>query len=484
MVFQKTMELAEIKRGNLIDIEISDVAFGGKGIAKIATEQGDFVIFVPNTFTGQKVSARVVKKRKKHAECKLVDILEKSNLENTTPYQPISGAPYVNLPIEIQKEFKYNSCINIFKRIGKVENIDPIFDEYIESPSIWHYRNKMEYSFSAIGYDIDKKEEFDGFALGFKKRGTWWIVENLEKDSGIFDAEFEDKLKEVRVFCIESGLPAWHPPKKVGFFRYLVVRKSYKTNQLLIKLVTSDTNIEKFDFTAFTSFMTKLFGNRLAGLLHTINNDIGDNAQSRLGDETILYGKPVIEEDLLGLNFEISMQSFFQTNPKCAELLYNKTVEYALENNDKINDGVVMDLFCGTGTIGQIIASKTNAKVIGVDIVQDAIENAKENAIKNNIKNVDFFAADVNKFLYEYPEYQNKIDTIILDPPRAGISGKALRRVIELNAHHIVYVSCNPSTQARDMEELFAAGYQLQKISLVDQFPHTAHVESIALFRK
>lgn len=478
------MELADIKRGNVIEVKITDVAFGGKGIAKIATEQGDFVIFVPNTFTGQRVSARVVKKRKKHAECKLVEILEKSELEKNAPYQPISGAPYINLPIEIQKEFKYNSCINIFKRIGKVENIDAVFDEYIESPSIWHYRNKMEYSFSAIGYDIDKKEEFDGFALGFKKRGTWWIVENLEKDSGIFDKEFEDKLKEIRAFCIESGLPAWHPPKKVGFFRYLVVRKSYKTNQLLIKLVTSDTNIEKFDFTAFTNFMTNLFGNRLAGLLHTINNDIGDNAQSRLGDETLLYGKQVIEEDLLGLNFEISMQSFFQTNPKCAELLYNKTVEYALENNDKINDGVVMDLFCGTGTIGQIIASKTNAKVIGVDIVEDAIENAKENAIKNNIKNVEFFAADVNKFLYEYPEYQNKIGTIILDPPRAGISGKALRRVIELNANHIVYVSCNPSTQARDMEELFEAGYQLQKLSLVDQFPHTAHIESIAVFTK
>ncbi|MCB0409141.1 MAG: 23S rRNA (uracil(1939)-C(5))-methyltransferase RlmD [Flavobacteriales bacterium] len=478
------MELAEIKRGNIIEVKITDVAFGGKGIAKIATEQGDFVVFVPNTFTGQQVSARVVKKRKKHAECKLVEILEKSDLEKNAPYQPISGAPYVNLPIEIQKEFKYNSCINIYKRIAKVANIEELFDEYIESPEVWHYRNKMEYSFSAIGYDLEKKEEFDGFALGFKKRGTWWIVENLEKDSGIFDKEFEDKLKEIRIFCINSGLPAWHPPKKIGFFRYLVVRKSYKTNQLLIKLVTSDTNIENFDFTAFTNFMTNLFGNRLAGLLHTINNDIGDNAQSRLGDETLLYGKPVIEEDLLGLNFEISMQSFFQTNPKCAELLYNKTVEYALENNDKINDGVVMDLFCGTGTIGQIIASKTSAKVIGVDIVKDAIENAKENAIKNNIKNVEFFASDVNKFLYEYPEYQNKIDTIILDPPRAGISGKALRRVIELNANHIVYVSCNPSTQARDMEELFAAGYQLQKLSLVDQFPHTAHVEAIALFTK
>jgi 23S rRNA (uracil-5-)-methyltransferase RumA len=178
------------------------------------------------------------------------------------------------------------------------------------------------------------------------------------------------------------------------------------------------------------------------------------------------------------------MQSFFQTNPKCAELLYQKAIAYAMENNDNIAEGVVMDLFCGTGTIGQLIAAKANTRVIGVDIVEEAIENAKENAIKNNIKNVEFFAADVNKFLFEYPQYKNQIGTIILDPPRAGIARKALLKVIELNAKQIVYVSCNPSTQARDMEDLFAAGYQLKKLSLVDQFPHTAHVEAVALFVK
>lgn len=473
-----------LKRGDIIEVDIIDVAFGGNGIAKISTEQGDFVVFIPNTLTGQKVSARITNKRKKHAECKLVEIIEKSHLETDMPFQPISGAPFINLPIEVQKDFKYNSCINIYKRIGKCNTINDIFDEYIESPEIYHYRNKMEYSFSAIGYNLEKNEEFDGFALGFKKRGTWWIVENLDKDSGMFDAEFENKLKEIRVFCQNSGLPAWHPPKKEGFFRYLVVRKSYKTNQLLIKLVTSDYAIGSFNFKAFTDLILHLFGNRVAGLIHTINNDIGDNAQSRIGDETLLYGKPLISENLLGLSFDISMQSFFQTNPKCAELLYNKTVAYAMENNESISNSLVMDLFCGTGTIGQIIASKTNATVIGVDIVEDAIVNAKENAIKNNIKNVRFFAADVNKFLFDFPQYKNEIGTIILDPPRAGIARKALLKVIELNAKQIVYVSCNPSTQARDMEDLFTAGYQLKKISLVDQFPHTAHVEAVALFVK
>jgi 23S rRNA (uracil-5-)-methyltransferase RumA len=143
-----------------------------------------------------------------------------------------------------------------------------------------------------------------------------------------------------------------------------------------------------------------------------------------------------------------------------------------------------MDLFCGTGTIGQLVASKTTSKVIGVDIIEEAIENAKENAKTNAIENVEFYAADVNKFLTEFPEYQNKIGTIILDPPRAGISKKALKKVVDLNAKQIVYVSCNPSTQARDMEILFEANYELKKISLVDQFPHTAHIEAVALFTK
>ncbi len=374
------MELADIKKGSVIEVTISETAFGGKGIAKIQTPHGDFVVFVPNTFSGQIVKARVIKKRKRHAECKLIEITNKSPIEVENEFQPISGAPYINLPINIQKEFKRDSCFHIYEKIGKVENIENLFDEYIESPSVWHYRNKMEYSFSAIGFDLEKNEEFDGFALGFKKQGTWWIVENLEKDSGLFDAEFESKLKEIRHFCEKSSLPAWHPPKKEGFFRYLVVRKSFKTNQLLVKLVTSDNSIEKFKFDEFTELLKSLFGERLAGLLHTVNNDIGDNAQTRLGNETILFGNSVIEESLLGLDFEISMQSFFQTNPKCAELLYNKTIEYAI--SDTVKEGsVVMDLFCGTGTIGQIIASKTNSKVIGVDIVKDAIENAKENAL-------------------------------------------------------------------------------------------------------
>ena len=478
------MNLPTVKKGQYLELEIVETAFGGKGIAKIITQKGSYVLFVPNTIKGQKVNARIIKKKSSYAECQLINIITASPLEIDIPYQPISGAPFARLPIDIQKEQKQSQAFELYQRIGKIENVNILFDTYIESPDNWHYRNKMEYSFSAIGHDVNTDEEFDGFALGFKRRGTWWKVENLEKDSGLFDAEFENKLKDIRYFCEQSGLPAWHPPKKVGFFRYLVVRKSYLTNQLLIKLVTSGSDIDKFDSNAFVALIKNLFGDRVVGILHTINDDIGDNSQSRLGHEEILFGENIILEELLGLKFEISMQSFFQTNPRCAELLYKKTIDYVFEENLNIKEDVVMDLFCGTGTIGQLIASKTNGKVIGVDIVEEAIANAKQNATRNQVDNITFFAADVNKFLFQYPDYQNKIETVLLDPPRAGISKKALHRVIELNAKRIIYVSCNPATQARDMEDLLNAGYELKKLSFVDQFPHTAHIEAIALLIK
>jgi 23S rRNA (uracil-5-)-methyltransferase RumA len=264
-----------------------------------------------------------------------------------------------------------------------------------------------------------------------------------------------------------------------------VVRKSFKTNQLLFNLVTTSYDLPEFDLDKFANYLVGLFGDRVAGLLHTINDETGDRTIATTGSISLVYGDDKIVEELLGLNFEISMKSFFQTNPKCAEKLYTKVVDYALENKEAVDNTVVLDLFCGTGTIGQIIANKSeNTKIVGVDIVAAAIEDAKENAKRNNIEGLKFYAADVGKFLAEHPEYTNKIRTIILDPARAGIAPKTLKKIINLNAERLVYVSCNPATQARDTEQLMEAGYTINKISLVDQFPHTAHIETVVLFEK
>ena len=474
-----------VKRNQILELTIEDYAFGGKGIARIRNEKGDFVVFVPNTLPGQLVKAQIKTSSKKYAEAALIDVLKPSEDEIEVPYQDIPGAPYIQLPVALQHKYKKESTLSLFQRIGNVPHIEDLFDEFIISPNDFHYRNKMEYGFSAIGYDRINKTDIDIFTLGFKRRGVWWMGDNLEKDSGLFDKQLEDNIKNIRIYCEKTGLAPWHGPKKEGFFRYFVVRKSFKTNELLFNLVTTSDGLDSFSMPQFISFLQSLFGERMAGLIHTINDETGDRTIATAGSEQLVFGKEKIVEELLGLQFEISMKSFFQTNPKAAEKLYSKVVEYVLEDQSKVDNTVVMDLFCGTGTIGQIVAAKSNnAKIIGVDIVASAIEDAQKNAKKNNIQGVQFFAADVGKFLTAHPEYTNKIKTIILDPARAGIMPKTLQKIIDLNADRMVYVSCNPATQARDTSLLREAGYELKKISLVDQFPHTSHIETVALFEK
>ncbi len=473
------------KRGDVITVSIQEYAFGGKGVAKVPTENGDYIVFVDNTYPGQEAKARVTKKRKRFAEAKLLEVTKRSSVEQVGRFQEISGGPYIFVPIQEQERSKKESTLEIFRRIGNIEDPSSYFDEFISSPSHYFYRNKMEYSFSCIEHDRSTGEDIDdAFALGFKRRGTWWKVESLDKPSGLFDEEWETILIELRQLLKDTGLPAWHPPQKRGFFRHIVVRKSFAQDQLLFNLVTSSEGKKEFDAAQFVDFLKQKLGDRLAGVQHTINDNVADRAKIENGEYTLLYGEPVVVERLLGLDFEISMESFFQTNPKCAELLYSKALDYVFEEALDSND-VVMDLFCGTGTIGQILASKrSDVRIIGVDIVEEAIEDAKRNAERNNISDVEFYAADVGKFLREYPDFAGKIKTIILDPPRAGIAPKTLKKVIDLEAENIVYISCNPSTQARDTQTLLQEGYVLEKISLVDQFPHTGHIESIAKYKK
>ena len=471
-----------IKKGDTIQISIEDYAFGGKGIARI--KDNNAIIFVKDGIPGQVVKARITKKKQNFMEASIMEVIEKSTLQKEHDFQPISGAPYIDLSVDDQKKMKQKVCLEVFEKIGKLNQPSKYIDQWIISPSSYHYRNKMEYSFSSIEYDLKLKDVVDdAFALGFKRKGTWWMVENLEKDSGLFDKQLEDSLHKIRTFLKETGLPAWHPPKKVGFFRHLVVRKSFKSDELLFNLVSSSKGIKKFNVKLFGDFLATLFQARFAGLIHTINDDVGDREKLDKGSSKLVIGRSIIEEEINELNFEISMQSFFQTNPKCAELLYQKVIEY-LKESDIPDDQFIMDLFCGTGTIAQLIAKTTKNKVIGVDLVESAISNAKNNAEKNKFKNIHFFCDDVGKFLLNHPEYQDKIHTIIIDPPRAGIAPKALRKVIRLNAKKIIYVSCNPSTQARDLFTLNEMGYELEKCTLVDQFPHTAHIESIMVFNQ
>ncbi|MBL4862946.1 MAG: TRAM domain-containing protein, partial [Crocinitomicaceae bacterium] len=305
------------KRADVITVEISGYAFGGKGVAKVATENGEYVVFVDNTFPGQKVKARVSKKRKRFAEAKLLEVVKRSPLEKISDFQEISGGPYIYVPITEQEKVKKESTLEIFRRIGGIQNPLDHFDEFISSPEHFFYRNKMEYSFSSIEHDRASGEDIDdAFALGFKRRGTWWKVESLDKPSGMFDEQWETILIELRERLKATGLPAWHPPQKTGFFRHIVVRKSFHQDKLLINLVTSSVGLDKFDTNVIVDFLTEVLGERLAGIQHTVNDNVADRAKIENGQCSLLYGEPTIIERLHGLDFEISMESFFQTNPK------------------------------------------------------------------------------------------------------------------------------------------------------------------------
>ena len=458
------------------------MAFGGKGIARVETEKGPFVVFVQNAFPGQVVDAQVAKCKARHAECRLLRVVEPADFEVNLPYQPIPGAPYATVPMSKQHEWKARTALDLYRKIGEVEDLDTLYQGFVPSPLDWHYRNKMEYSFSEIRHDLESDEKVDDFGLGFKHRGTWWAVENLDADSGLFDALVESTLHKVREWCEATGLPAWHPPKREGFFRFLVVRKSYANDGLLVNLVT--TSDAPLDTEGFVECIRGLWGDRVKGILHTLNDDKGERVEAREGSSRVIWGESTVTEVLHGLSFGISMGSFFQTNPTSAERLYAEVLALALEGVENRPQDVIMDLFCGTGTIGQLVAKHANTPVVGVDIVPSAIEDAREAAKRNGLTGVEFVAADAGKFLLENPEYQGKIHTVILDPPRAGISPKTLRKVMRLGAQRLVYVSCNPATQARDLVVLRAQGYALKSLKLVDQFPHTAHVEAVALIEK
>jgi len=469
-------------KGQVLNLTIEEMAFGGKGIARIETEKGPFVVFVQNAFPGQIVDAQVVKCKSRHAECRLLRVVQRAEDELDLPYQTIPGAPYATVPLPKQHKWKESTSLDLYRRIGQVDNIDELYQGLVPSPLSWHYRNKMEYSFSEIRHDLDSDDKVDDFGLGFKHRGTWWAVENLDADSGLFDALVESSLHKVRKWCENTGLPAWHPPKRTGFFRFLVVRKSYADEGLLVNLVT--TSDAPLDEQGFVTLIRELWGDRVQGILHTINDDKGERVEAREGQSKLIWGNSVVTEVLHGLSFGMSMASFFQTNPKSAERLYAEVMALALDGVEERPQHVILDLFCGTGTIGQLIAKHASTPVVGVDIVRQAIDDANEAAKRNELKNVQFVAADAGKFLLEHPEYQGKIHTVILDPPRAGIAPKTLRKVMRLGAQRLVYVSCNPATQARDLVALREQGYELKSLKLVDQFPHTAHVEAVALIER
>lgn len=450
-----------MKKNGVYDFLIEDIEFPAEGIAV----HEDKKVYIKGAVPGQKVTARITKKREKYAKGKLLQVLENlpGAVQPSCPdFGNCGGCIYQFLSYEDQLKLKEKQVLDLFKKAGisgfKYEGI-------IGSPEPFEYRNKMEYTFG----DLEKDGEL---TLGLHAKNSSFSIINTD-NCKIVDEDFNMILSTVVTYFREKKLPYYRVMKHSGYLRNLLVRKAKNTGEILIGIVT--TSQLDFDLEEINSKLQNIaYKGKLKGILHIINDGLADMVRADKID--VLFGNDYIIEELLGLKFKISPFSFFQTNSKGAERLYSTAMEFLGDASNK----TVFDLYCGTGTIGQLAASSAK-KVIGIELIEEAVEAAKENAELNNISNCTFIAGDVAKVI---TELQDKPDAIILDPPRPGVHPNAMRYVIEFNAPTIVYVSCNPKTLVDDLGVLIAKGYVVERVKVVDMFPSTGHVETVVRLKR
>lgn len=494
-----------LNKGSVYEGKVEKVDFPNKATVWVTDEDGQKEkAIVKNAIPGQTVRFCVNKKRKGHCEGRLMEVVEMSPLE-TNPACPhfgkCGGCTYQTVAYEEQLKIK---STQVEKLLSEVVSGEFPFEGIIGSPVTEEYRNKMEFSFG--------DEYKDGpLALGLHKRNSMYDIVPVT-ECKIIDEDYRKILTCVQDYAIEKELPFQHKLSHEGYLRHLLVRKSVKTGQILVDIVTT-TQIEH-DFTELVNRLTSIeYKGTLTGVLHTFNDSLADAV---INEKTeLLYGQDYIEEELLGLRFKITPFSFFQTNSLGAEVLYSKAREYVLSggfgnvagvddtgaasavgNSDAAvtakaagnvevqgNAGskpVIYDLYTGTGTIAQML-SPVASKVIGVEIVAEAVEAAKKNAAQNGLTNCEFIADDVLKAL---DNIEIKPDFIVLDPPRDGIHPKALEKIIDYGVDRMVYISCKPTSLARDLVTLQERGYKVEKCCCVDMFPNTGHVETVVLLSK
>ena len=442
---------------------VEAVKFPDKGIVMV----GDTRVEVKGTVVGQKIQGRVTKKRRNKCHARLLSVLEKAPNE-VEPFcqhfgpEKCGGCALQNLSHEDQLTRKENQVKELFEE-AKITG--HIWKGIRPSPETYAYRNKMEFSFG------DEFKE-GPLALGMHKKGGRFDIVTVD-GCHIVDSDFSKVLRHVLDYCAAAELNFYHKMSREGYLRYLVVRKSKTSGEILVNLVTT-TQLD-FNWNELAKELVELdLLGHISGFIHTTSDTLSDAVKPE-GVE-LLYGKDFITEEVLGLKFKISPYSFFQTNTLGSEVLYNTVIEMAGDIDKK----TVFDLYSGTGTIAQIMSS-TAKEVYGIEIVEEAVEAAVENAKLNGLDNCHFIAGDVLKKIDELEETP---DLIILDPPREGIHPKAIKKIIDFGAPEIVYVSCKPSSLVRDLQVMIEAGYVVKEVQCVDMFVHTNHVECVVLMSK
>lgn len=470
-----------IKKGQELTVTIEGLAFGGKGFTKI----NDFIIFIERALPGQKALVRIFKKKENYAEARLLEVIQPAphQKDSQCPHFSIDGCGgclWQNFEYGQQLVHKQQQVEECIQHIGGFKDfqVEPI----IGSPDVYFYRNKMEYSFNNRPWYPNREDVPENpppIALGLHVPKRFNQIIDIH-DCQLLSLQTNQILKYVKSFALQSDVPAYNQKFYTGFWRHLVFREAKNSGQLMVNIVTSG---DKKYFKTVRQLGEELLKEfpQITTLLHTVNRKRSDTA---VGDEEkILHGTGRIIERLGELEFSISASSFFQTNSRQAEYLYNKAIEFA----DLHGSETVYDLYCGTGTISLYLA-RAAKHVIGFELVPEAIKDADLNKQVNQIENCEFFEGDLKNVLAgKLNEEASSLplpDVLITDPPRVGMHAQVVAQILQIRPSKIVYVSCNPSTLARDLKMLCESTYELRKVQPVDMFPHTAHCEAVALLER
>lgn len=473
----------KLVKNSIIELTIESYAFEGKGVAFLNDEENPenergFVVFVQGAYPGEKVLAKLTKTKKNYAESVVVEVLQKSPLRvapECSHFGVCGGCKQQDLAYAEQIKHKQQQVAEIFKNIGGITEINQ--EPVLGAEKQFYYRNKMEFSFAGkrwLTNDEAGNPEVTnlGLFLGLHVPGVYDKVLDL-KECKLQSPVSEEIVAFTRDYFIEQGLEAYSTKTHTGYLKNLVIRQSANTPDLMVNLVTARE--EKVIVYNYASALKTKFP-QVTTIINNINTS---KAQVAKGEyEIVLYGEGKITDKIGGYTFGISANSFFQTNTSQAEKLYDTTLEFAGLKGSEI----VYDLYCGAGTI-TIYLAKHCKEVYGFEAVADAIMDAGINKGLNNASHLHFFLADLYKSFLPVLAANNipKPDVVILDPPRSGMHPNTLSDLLTIKPPKIVYVSCNPATQARDIKELLAAGYKLIKMRAVDMFPNTYHIENVAL---
>ncbi|MBW2029720.1 MAG: 23S rRNA (uracil(1939)-C(5))-methyltransferase RlmD [Deltaproteobacteria bacterium] len=456
------------KRGDLVELCVERLAYGGQGVSRL----DGYVLFVKGGLPGDRVLGRIVKKKRDYAEARILELIEPSpeRIEPPCPYHGFcGGCQWQHLRYERQLRYKREHVLEALTRIGGLQGVR--VHDAIPSEGQFSYRNKMEFSFSdRRWYPPDEFERRRGetrkdWALGLHIPGTFSKV--IDLDACLLQEEEGNRiLQDVKRLVKESGVPVYGLKSHQGFWRFLTLRSSFSYGAWMVNLVTAREERGMLEPLAHTL-------RRLHPSIKTVVNSINTKrAAIALGErEVVLFGGGIIRDRIGPYEFRISANSFFQTNSLTAQVLYNKVLEYAQLDGSE----VVLDLYSGTGTI-PVFLSRSAREVIGLELERSAVNDAIANARKNGIDNCRFICGDIRNTL---PSLRLVPDVLVIDPPRAGLHKDILSQVLELPVGRIVYVSCNPTTLARDLGAM-SQDYEIVEVQPVDMFPHTYHVESVA----